>query len=220
MKMQWVYRRIKFAIWQFPKRVQWLFTYYFHPFYRKPKFRAFPLMLAECFFFFDLYEIISNLYKKDARPLTKAEILRGYEIFGDSIDYQLVMIDAQAELVTKSLGVAYVSFNTINSWGKMSADILIHELVHVWQYQHFGAGYIANALVAQNTKEGYNYTDLKLSHWHEADSIHSFNGEQQGDLVRDYYRLKTGLTSEWGGHTVKDLPKFEKFINEIRMSQI
>lgn len=220
MKKQWVYRRIKFAVKQSPQRWWRLLTYYFHPFYQKPKFRALPLMLADCFWVFDIYEIISNLYKTNARPLTPAEILRGREVLGDSIDWRLVMLDTRATLLTRKLGVIYVSFNTINSWGEMRDDIFVHELVHIWQYQKFGAGYIANALVAQRTSEGYNYTQCRyLDIWHEADTIHLFNAEQQADLVQDFYRIKKGLKSDWGNHTKADLDKFERFINEIRLSQ-
>ena len=225
MKKAWVIRRIGFAIRQYPKRLKRLFTYYFHPFYTKPKLRAFPFILAECFFLFDLYEIISNIIKPDVRLLTEEEILRGGKIFSKSIDFDIVMIDEKARLLTRHLNVAYVGFNTINSWGKMREDILIHELVHVWQYQHFGAGYIINALVAQRSAAGYNYTQATAylvqpessTKWYEYDTIHRLNAEQQADLVQDYYRLKKGLTAEWEKKfTVRDIDKFEKFINEIR----
>jgi hypothetical protein len=225
MKREWVIRRIRFAIRQYPKRLKRLFTYYFHPFYTKPKFRAFPFMLAECFFLFDIYEILSNLLKPSARQLTDKEILRGGEIFGKSIDFDVIMMDEKAHLLTRHLNVAYVGFNTINSWGKMRDDILIHELVHVWQYQHFGAGYIINALVAQRSAAGYNYTQAtaylippeSTKKWYEYDSIHQLNAEQQADLVQDYYRLKKGMTAEWEKKfTTHDLDKFGKFIQEIR----
>ncbi len=226
MKKDWVIRRMVFAIRQYPTRLKRLFTYYSHPFYTKPKFRAFPFIFAECFFLFDMYEISSNIIKPSVRPLSKKEILRGSEIFGNSIDFDLVMIDEKAQLLTKQLNVAYVGFNTINSWGKLREDILIHELVHIWQYQHFGAGYIINALVAQKSEAGYNYT--KATHyltppegakWYDYDTIHQLNGEQQADLVQDYYRLKKGFKAEWEvTFTGRDLDKFEKFIEEIRFS--
>ena len=225
MKKDWVIRRLDFALQQYPKRLKRLFTYYFHPFYTKPKLRAFPFILAECFFLFDMYEIFTNIIKPSVRLLTEKEILRGGEIFGKSIDFNIVMIDEKAHLLTKHLNVAYVGFNTINSWGKIRKDILIHELVHVWQYQHFGAGYIINALVAQQSVAGYNYTKptayliqpASATKWYEYDTIHQLNAEQQADLVQDYYRLKKGMSAEWEKKfTVWDIDKFEKFINEIK----
>ena len=222
MKIQWVIRRLLFIIRIYPKRIAQLFTYYFHPFYVKPKFRAFPFMLADCLLVFDIYEILSNVFKKNIRPLTDAEILRGSQMFGKSIDFQLVMIDDKAHYVVRDKVIAYVSFNTINSHGALPPDIFIHELVHVWQYQNFGAGYIMQALWAQRTKAGYNYTDVTANgvrqvRWWDLKSIHQFNGEQQGDLVQDYYRLKTGLRAQWEYHfTMKDLWKYERFIDEIK----
>ena len=215
MKTAWVIRRLLFIIRIYPKRIARLFTYYFHPFYVKPKFRAFPFMFAECLLIFDIYEILSNVLKRNIRPLTDAEILRGSEIFGKSIDFQLVMIDDKAHYVVRDKVIAYVSFNTINSHGALPPDIFIHELVHVWQYQNFGAGYIMQALWAQRTKEFYNYAYTEG--WSDLKSIHEFNAEQQGDLVQDYYRLKTGLRAQWQiGFTRMDLVKYEKFIDEIR----
>lgn len=222
MKMAWLIRRLLFIIRIYPKRIVRLFTYYFHPFYVKPKFRAFPFMLADCLLIFDIYEILSNIFKKNIRPLTDAEILRGSQIFGKSIDFQLVMIDDKAHYVVRNKVIAYVSFNTINSHGVLPPDIFIHELVHVWQYQNFGAGYIMQALWAQRTKAGYNYMDVTASEmqqqgWTELKSLYQFNAEQQGDLVQDYFRLKTGLRAQWEYHfTMKDLEKYEKFIDEIK----
>ena len=215
MKTAWVIRRLLFTIRIYPKRVARLFTYYFHPFYVKPKFRAFPFMLAECLLIFDIYEILSNVFKKNIRPLTDAEILRGSEIFGKSINFQLVMIDDKAQYVVRDKVIAYVSFNTINSHGALPPDIFIHELVHVWQYQNFGAGYIMQALWAQRTKACYNYAYTEG--WSDIKSIHQFNAEQQGDLVQDYYRLKTGLRAQWEYHfTMRDLGKYGRFIDEIK----
>ena len=222
MKAAWVIRRFLYTLRVYPKRIARLFTYYFHPFYVKPKFRVLPFMLADCLLIFDIYEILSNILKPNIRPLTDAEILRGSEIFGKSIDFQLVMIDDKARYVVGDKIVAYVSFNTINSYRALPPDIFIHELVHVWQFQNFGSGYIMQALWAQRTKAGYDYThvnvlDKKTERWYNLESIHQFNGEQQGDLVQDYYRLKMGLRAQWErGFTIRDLGKYEKYVEEIR----
>ena len=228
-KKQWLKKRLIFAIWQLPKRVIRLFTYPFSPFYFPEnggsRFRTFPLLLIDIFFIFDIYEIATNLYKKSARPLTQREILRGGEIFGNSIDFQLVMIDTQAEMLTKRLGVLYVSANTINSWGRFSDDYLIHELVHIWQYQHFGAGYVACALKAQSSPSGYNYThivhkDVYTEGWFQKPSFLNFNAEQQGDLVQDYFKIKNGLKPEWCDFDKSLASKYERYILEIRAMKI
>ncbi len=232
MKMIWLISRIRFAILQFPKRLVRLFTYPFSPFYFPEnggsRFRTFPLLLADCLFLIDTYEIFTNLYKTSARPLTQREILRGREIFGKSIDFQVVMIDGRAKWLTRSMGVIYVGANTINSWGAFPDDYLIHELVHVWQYQHFGAGYVACALKAQGSPAGYNYTytsskiqqGIKNESWFEKPSFLNFNAEQQGDLVQDYFKIKNGFKAEWCDFGAKDLSKIEKYILEMKAMEI
>ena len=80
---------------------------------------------------------------------------------------------------------------------------LIHELTHVWQFQHEGPSYLARALAVQIRlgPAAYEYggeTGLVEAHgsgrrWAE------FNPEQQGDIVRDLYvAIKAGGdTSAW-----------------------
>jgi hypothetical protein len=233
-KKEWLIKRIQFALFQTPRRWFRLFTYPFSPFYKAynggSRFRAFPFLLVDAFFLFDIYEITTNLYKKSSRTLTKREILRGGEIFGNSINFNVVMIDDCSEMMTKSMGVIYVSGNTINSWGAFADDYLIHEFVHVWQYQHFGAGYAACALKAQKSEAGYNYTHIygekneianfQQYEWADKPSILNFNAEQQGDLVQDYFKLKNGFHPDWCDFKTIDLSKFEKYILEIRTMKV
>jgi hypothetical protein len=218
MPVPYIIRRFTFALSQYPKRVLRLVTYVFSPFYHwrngGSMLRSFPILLSDCLFVLDIYETVCPFFKKNIRPLTEREILRGYAIFGDSIDYQLVRMDECAKYLTRSRGVIYVSGNTINSWGAMPDDILIHELVHVWQYQKFGAGYISCALKAQGSPSGYNYADREG--WHLKPSILNFNAEQQGDLVQDYFRMKNGARANWGHVTKADLPFMEKYIAELK----
>jgi hypothetical protein len=233
-KREWLIKRIQFALLQTPRRWFRLFTYPFSPFYKAlnggSRFRALPFLLVDALFLFDIYEITTNLYKKSARPLKKREILRGGEIFGNSINFNVVMIDDRSEMMTKSMGVIYVSGNTINSWGAFPDDYLIHEFVHVWQYQHFGAGYAACALKAQKSEAGYNYTHIygvknginnfQQDTWADKPSILNFNAEQQGDLVQDYFKLKNGFRPEWCDFNTINLSKLEKYILEIRTMKV
>ena len=95
---------------------------------------------------------------------------------------------------------------------------LIHELTHVWQYQHFGLRYLVEAARDQlmHGTDSYIYSqktllsdkgeDLRMM-WRSGRRFHTFNREQQGDIVRDYYR-----TLKQGGDTNGWLP----FIQELR----
>lgn len=216
----WVLQRVQYAFMNFPKRFFRLFFYFKMPFYKRRAghslVRSFPLLLLDLIFFFDMYEIISNNIKHNTRPLTKEEIEKGKTIFGDKLNYNLIRIDEKATIMTKDKGIIYVGFNTINSWGALREDIFIHELVHVWQYQQFGAGYISNALKAQTSKEGYNYAYNKG--WEKSASIHDFNAEQQADIVQDYYRLKKGFGAQWKLEKSVQLSDYQRFIDEINLN--
>jgi hypothetical protein len=79
---------------------------------------------------------------------------------------------------------AFTLGNTIYSKGKLTEDVLTHELAHVWQHQSGGDDYMSEALLAQlfegTLSSGYRW---------EADSINSpwskLNPEQQGQFIQD-----------------------------------
>jgi hypothetical protein len=212
-----ILNRLQYALSSFPKRLYRLFFYFTMPFYQRQAghslVRSFPLLLLDVVFFFDLYEIISHKIKHNARYLTADEMEKAKTVFGEILDYKHIKIDEKATIMTKDKGIIYVGFNTINSWGSLREDIFIHELVHVWQYQKFGAGYISNALKAQVSKEGYNYAYNKG--WEKSRSIHDFNAEQQADLVQDYYRLKKGFSAQWKLEKNVQIADYQRFIDEI-----
>jgi hypothetical protein len=61
---------------------------------------------------------------------------------------------------------------------------LVHECVHVWQYQHLGSRYTVEALLAQKTVKpsAYRWVDelgRGCAHWRE------FNREAQAQLIED-----------------------------------
>lgn len=67
---------------------------------------------------------------------------------------------------------------------------LMHELAHQWQYQHFGMIYLVQAIAAPT----YVYTNpdetpaaALMRCDREGKTFASFNREQQGDIVRDYF---------------------------------
>lgn len=95
---------------------------------------------------------------------------------------------------------------------------LVHELTHVWQYQHFGWKYLTQAIGAQVSErtEAYRYSertslegrgeDLEQM-WQAGKRFADFNREQQGDIARDYY---TALKKEM------DTSGWLHFIHELR----
>jgi hypothetical protein len=217
MKTKWLLYRILFIFKQTPRRVWRLFTFWNHPFYRiyppSVKWTAAGLLLTDLIFFFDFFEIISNLFSPNSRLLTAIEKERCQENFGTVLDSNLIMYDKRSIPVKKGMAHAYVTFNTINSWRPIRADIFVHELTHIWQYQNFGAGYIAAALAAQKTAAGYNYTFTEG--WYKG-SFFDLNAEQQADFVQDTYLKKKGYYPQYFVQNhVNESGVHERFLKEM-----
>ncbi|MEZ5038269.1 MAG: hypothetical protein R2828_00190 [Saprospiraceae bacterium] len=175
------------------------------------------LSLADLLGLPEWYEIASHLLKSNTRPLAPREKALAECIFGKQLRYKRIRIDEKAKLGPRQFRFCYVSFFTINSWGKITDDILIHELVHIWQYQQIGARYIALALMAQRTPEGYNYGGVKhlLEIIEKKGTLQDYNFEQQADIIMDYFRLKNDLKVRWGQATRADIVHYAYFVRQI-----
>jgi hypothetical protein len=67
---------------------------------------------------------------------------------------------------------------------------LMHELTHQWQYQHTGMIYLAQAILAPTyvyCNAGETPAAALARCTSMGKTFASFNREQQGDIVRDYY---------------------------------
>lgn len=139
----------------------------------------------------EIHQFGTRLFKWNIRKLNEDELALGKRLFADAIDFSKVRVDDKAVIGMKTIAVAYVSFNTINYRYKVSKEIFVHELVHIWQYQKFGSVYIYRAMKAQKSKEGYDYGGVENLYIRmlDNDSLMDFNFEQQAEIVEDYYRL-------------------------------
>lgn len=137
-----------------------------------------------------IYESVLMICKRQTRRLSEVEITEAKKMFGDTIRYDLVLVDPAAKFGTKSFALAYVSFFTINYRKPISLAVFIHEMVHVWQYQNFGAVYISKAIKAQKSIEGYDYGGKQglYGAMLKGKKITDFNFEQQAEIVEDHYR--------------------------------
>ena len=175
-------------------------------------------LLADVLAIPEVYESLIEWGKWKTRPLTDAEIEKARTIYGNSIHYKRVRVDETARIVSQKTGILYVSFYTINCWGKFDDYLLIHELMHVWQFHRFGSVYIPRALWAQRTKEGYNYggTERLESIKKKGGSLVDFNFEQQGDIVADGFSLRNGLCPRWAEDEPSRLGVFEGYLEELK----
>ena len=165
----------------------------------------------------DWYESFADLFKYKTRRLSEEELKLGQSIFGRSINWERVRIDEKSYIGPKQQRFIYVSFYTINSYGPMPLETLVHELVHVWQYQKFGVVYIPRALYAQRTEEGYNYggaTALRNPSA-KARGMQHFNFEQQGDIIMDYFLISQQKRPKWGSGTSLDLDIYKIYATEV-----
>jgi hypothetical protein len=97
---------------------------------------------------------------------------------------------------------------------------LMHELTHQWQYQHFGMIYLAQAITATTyvyTNPGETPAAALVRCHHEGKTFASFNREQQGDIVRDYF---FALKQNQDPVTAQQiLSAWEPYLQEIRQPQ-
>jgi hypothetical protein len=178
-----------------------------------------PFQLLDVLRVTDVYQWLGNVFKKSCRPLTAIEIEVAQSIFGNSLQYSKIRIDEKAYLGPRFGNFAYVSFHTINCWGELSASTFIHELVHIWQYERFGAAYIVRALQAQFTKEGYDYGGVGALYAlrEEKKGLQALNFEQQADVIADYFRLQRGFEPYWGNARSEDLEVYATFVKELKL---
>ena len=168
----------------------------------------------------ELYETVNDFLKYNSRPLTPNEIKLAKSVYGETIDYQFIRLDERAHIGPRFYRFCYVSFNLVNSWGSMHPSIFIHELMHVWQYQQYGAIYMIRALIAQHTYCGYDYGGIKAlkARRKKGEGLTDFNLEQQGDIIADYFLLKSGYQTQWGNANLEDLVVYQSYINELKGS--
>jgi len=163
----------------------------------------------------ELYSVFLWLLRRPLRPLNDDELAIARPYFEDSIDYEKIKVyDGLSGYVTK-WAHAFVSFNVINYRKKISKAILIHELVHIWQYQTFGSPYIFRALIAQASKEGYNYGGVEGLYMRMTNQTKfiDLNFEQQGEVFEDAYKLQFSFRGQ-------NIPMYtviyDYFIDQVR----
>ncbi len=166
----------------------------------------------------EVLETLGDVIKFNTRPLSARERANLEGVFGRSLNVRRIRIDEYAFIGPYSYHFAYVSCYTINCWGKLPDATFMHELVHIWQYQHLGSLYIPRALRAQFSEEGYNYGGMSslLLALREGRKFSQFNLEQQGDIVADYFRLTEGKHPRWASDSPIHLHVYEDLLGEIK----
>jgi hypothetical protein len=125
------------------------------------------------------------------RPLQESEVLLLRKVFGAGLQYPPVRLTRMSSLVEAVNGArAYTLGNTIHlpgvAYNAMARypSLLVHEVVHVWQYQHNGWGYVADALWAQTGGDGYDFAKALR----EGKPWKKMNPEQQAQMIQEAFR--------------------------------
>lgn len=155
--------------------------------------------------------------KPTSRRLSDAELNLAHSIFGDSFDLLKARIDENSTVGTHGGKYAFVSYYYINCKGRLSLPILIHELVHIFQFSRDGSPYAIRNLVAHLTPPTYDYGGLDTIQKICADpfKIHWLNYEQRADIFSDYCLMMMGQRPEWGSAEATDLKYYKQVIDII-----
>ncbi|GMQ78789.1 MAG: hypothetical protein BMS9Abin02_1327 [Anaerolineae bacterium] len=151
------------------------------------------------------------------RPLTEKEILAASEVIGaHNLRFNEVRIarDGLWRLIFKyNKQRAFATWHTINlpEAAEDNIPLLVHELVHTYQYERCGSIYIGQGLWAQIRygRKAYDYGGSQgLSADYAAGKRYSdYNREQQGQIAQDYCSLWLNKQSTTA---------YEPFIEDLR----
>lgn len=171
--------------------------------------------MADLIFLPEIYQSIRILVSTSIHKLSEEDRYQAQTYFGQSIDLHQVMIYPTMSKWIRKRAHAYVTFNTINYYRHISTPILMHELVHIWQYQRFGSMYIFRALSAQRSKDGYDYGGVEALYLDMMNQkqFWDFNFEQQGSIVEDYARV---LLAPQLQVSPMAIATYEYFISQIK----
>lgn len=141
------------------------------------------------------------------RRLSEGEERLARSIFGASIDYARVRLIPTGFLEYRTVANTIRVPEDFTIDDEYMAQTLIHEMTHVWQYQHGGTSYISVSLAAQiagtirtgSRNAAYDY-QIKPGM-----SFFDLTPEQQGLLVENYFSMlrdqrTTGRQSYTGNH--------------------
>jgi hypothetical protein len=147
------------------------------------------LLLGDLLFLPEILCAFYILFNNNVKGLSPKEKEIVKELFGDKLSIPIFTNDC-ASFLTKNGRYAFVSFYMINSCG-ISDKTFAHELIHIYQFSKFGTPYTIRSLIAQNSKDGYDYHGLQgLKNLYDNDIPgSSLNYEQQGDVLADYYQF-------------------------------
>ncbi len=121
------------------------------------------------------------------RPLEEGEREAIISVFEGSVDVDRVRIKSGGPLTWIYPGVTLgYTISMANDYDLESAKgraLLVHEACHVWQYQHFGLGYIKGHLKEFIMERGGAYE----VHFDASKAFRDYDIEEQCEIAAEYY---------------------------------
>jgi hypothetical protein len=131
--------------------------------------------------------LMQQAFTTSARQLTERERTIATTVYGQSIDLDRVRVARSSVVATPTtLG------DTIRTSRDLDDATLVHELMHIWQYQTSGLEYISCSLAAQaagTIAHGDRNWAYEYSPPTERSRLADYGPEQQAMLIEDAFRL-------------------------------
>ena len=142
------------------------------------------------------------------RPLSKEEIALGKSVYQDSLDFSRIQM-AKTDVLSAptTLGdTIRVKTETIDN------ATLIHELMHVWQYQTSGIAYMSCALAGQvqgTIAHGDRNWTYEYKPGTAGTKLADYGPEQQASIIED----------AWKNKKLDDKEFYGRFVEEVRRAR-
>ena len=143
-----------------------------------------------------LFKLVWHLLTGISRLMADELDAPGQVLGPDAVRYSTVRVaeGRLLRLIFKLNGNrGFTLFHTINlpaegHHSRGNLDLLVHEIVHVYQFEQVGSVYIWQALRAQKT-DGYGYGGWERLTVDRENGrrFNGYNREQQGQIAQDYY---------------------------------
>lgn len=158
------------------------------------------------------------------RKLTESELRLAKEYYPENLDLSKVRV---------TVGTIYTTFSTVTLGNRIhlktyskdlnhfkdltetfeNQEVLIHELMHVYQFQNGGFGYVPRSLyaqlIAQQTTGSRNGAYDWETQMHRKTPWNKWNPEQQAQAISDYHYYRVvGFDSDKQGSLAKELGCF------------
>jgi hypothetical protein len=145
------------------------------------------------------------------RKLTPEEIAIAREVFGDSLDPSFVTVSEGGLLGVGDIArtIPYtITFppDTLSNPPPNYKAWLVHELTHIWQYQHGRTveELLGTALANDYDYEGVPGLEAALA---QGKTFHQFNTEEQGQILRHYYERRA---------SGQDTSAYDPFVRDVQ----